>query len=273
MGDLPESKIKKIKILDVSIDNLKFDQTVKIINNFVLVKKPRQIVTINPEFVMAAQEDTEFRNILNNADLAVADGYGLIFASRYFLKTPLYERITGVDLVLVLCELFAKRKYSIFLLGGQNGIAKKTAKILKEKFPGINICGTYEGTPKLEQKKFMDFRSIRMTDIKPGSIDPNLEIIKYIKKARPKVLFVAYGAPKQEKFIARYKQLLNVPVMMGVGGTFDFISGAVKRAPKWMRSIGLEWLWRLFAQPWRFNRISTATIRFPLAVLKSKFFK
>jgi len=262
-----------VEILGIKINNITFDQALHLINNFVVIDKPKQITTVNPEFIMAAQDDHEFANILNNSDLAVPDGSGLLFTSRYFLNKPLKEKIHGIDLMMKMIELAEKKKYPIFLLGGQNGVANKTAEVLKEQFPKLIICGTYEGYPELTKKTTKSFLDLRMTDLKSKLKDPNLEILEAVRKAKPKILFVAYGAPKQDKFIARYKKILNVPVMMGVGGSFDFISGRAKRAPKWMQKLWLEWLWRLFTEPWRFNRIFTATIKFPLVVLYDKLFK
>lgn len=265
--------MKQIEILGIKIDVVTFEQALRIMNNFVLLKKPSHIITVNPEYIMKAKDDLELKAISKNSDLSVPDGAGLIFVSKYFLKNSINERVAGADLFLALCKQAEKRRYPIFLLGGQSGVAGKTADVLKKMFPNIIISGTYAGFPNFNSKKFMDFRQLRMTDIKPSKNDPNLEIVTEVRKAKPKILFVAYGAPKQEKFIARYKKILNVPVMIGVGGTFDFISGKAIRAPKWMQKLWLEWLWRLFHEPWRFDRIFTATVRFPLAVLNNLLFK
>jgi len=264
--------MNKIKILDVKIDNVNFQEAVKLINAFVQIGKPAQIVTVNPEFIMMSREDDEFKDILNRAELSVPDGAGLILASR-FQKQPLKERVTGIDLMLAIAKLAEKKKYPIFLLGGEHGYGSKAATALKEKHPNLIISGTYEGKPVFKKNKSKDYRSLRMTDIKPGSNDQNMEIVKKVRASRPKILFVAYGAPKQDKFIARYKHLLNVPVMMGVGGSFDYIAKKVERAPKWMQKIGLEWFWRLLKEPHRFNRIITATIRFPYAFFKNRINK
>lgn len=264
--------MKKIEILGIKIDNITFDQALKVINNFVVLGKPKQIVTVNPEFIVTSEHDEEFKNILNAADLSVPDGAGLIFVSKYILNNPLTERVAGVDLVLAISKHAAEKKYPIFLLGGKESVAEQTANILKGQNPGLIIAGTYAGKPKLNVSEIQDFRQIRMTDIKPKRPDTNLEIIKKIRQAKPKILFVAYGAPKQDKFIARYKKQLNVPVMIGVGGAFDFISGKTRRAPTWIQKIWLEWLWRLIMEPWRWRRIFTATIVFPWMVIKDKFF-
>jgi len=264
--------MKEINILGIKINDVSFTQAINIIEKFLLSKKPRQIATVNSEFIMAAQKDEEFRHILNRSDLSVPDGAGLLFTSRYILNDPIRERVTGIDLVYGICELAEKRKYPIFLLGGENGTEIKTAAALKDKFPNLIIAGTHEGFPELKKSNFNDFRQLRMTDIKPSKNDPNMEIIKKVHAGKPKILFVAYGAPKQDKFIFRYKDILNIPIMMGVGGSFDFISGKSSRAPIWIQKLWLEWLWRVFKEPWRINRIITATVKFPLEVIKNRLF-
>ena len=265
--------MNKVNFLGIKVDNISFQNGIKIINNFILLKKPHQIVTVNPEFVISAQKDDEFKNILNSADLSVPDGAGLIFVSKYILHNPIKERITGIDLMWKLSEEAAVNKFPIFLLGAQKGVAEKTALNLKKHFPGLIISGTFSGNPQLDFINYEDHRNFRMNDVKPTKKDPNLEIIKKVNRAKPKILFVAYGAPKQDKFISRYKKVLNVPVMIGVGGSFDYISGKAKRAPKWMQKFGLEWLWRVFHEPWRLKRIFTALIIFPYKVLLNKYFK
>lgn len=264
--------MNEINILGVKIMNISFDESIKFINNLILRKKPSQIATVNPEFIMLSQSDHEFKDVLNNTELNVPDGQGLILASK-ITGQKLNNRVTGIDLVWALAELAEKRNYSIFLLGGRNGVAEKTKNVLLEKYPRLKIAGTFEGNPIFKKLKTEHFKTLRITDLKKGVKDKNYEIIEKIRKTKPHILFVAYGAPKQDKFISRYKKLLNVPVMIGVGGSFDFISGNISRAPKWMRNVGLEWLYRLFKEPNRFNRILTATIRFPYAVLKNRIFK
>lgn len=244
--------VVKQKILGVKIDSISFADAIRKIDGLIVAQKPAQIVTVNPEFVMAAQKDIEFRKIINQADLAVPDGFGLILAGK-FLGKPLKERITGVDLTWAICKLAEDRGYSVFFLGGREGIAKKTAIRVKKIHPRLKIAGFYAG--------------------KPGDQDT----INNIKRAKPDILFVAFGAPKQDKFI--YNLIHNptfhishLPSLsIGVGGTFDYIAGITPLAPEWLRKLGLEWLYRLWAQPWRWNRIFTAVIKFPWAVLVSKF--
>jgi len=240
-----------LKILGVKIDSITFEQAITKIDKFICDKKPSQIVTVNPEFIMAAQKDKLFKKILNQADLAVADGFGLILASRYLGK-PLKERIAGVDLTWAICKLAEDRGYSVFFLGGAEGIAKKTALRIKKIHQRLRIAGTFAGKPR-------DAKTLEM-----------------IKKTKPDILLVAFGAPKQDKFIYdlnRSKDAFHPPLAIGVGGTFDYITGVVPRAPELIRTLGLEWLYRLFKQPFRFRRIFTAIVLFPLAVLKQKIIK
>ncbi|TSC91439.1 MAG: N-acetylglucosaminyldiphosphoundecaprenol, partial [Candidatus Berkelbacteria bacterium Licking1014_96] len=166
-------------------------------------------------------------------------------------KIKLSERVTGVDLFWTLCKLSEDRGYRIFMLGGGPGVAKKATGRVKLIHPRTKIVYTYPGSPK-ETKK----------------------ITRLINHTRPNILFVAWGAPKQEIWIGKNLKKFRSPlVAMGVGGTFDFIAGTRRRAPQWMRGMGLEWLYRLFQEPKRFGRIWTAVVRFPMAVFFSKFKK
>lgn len=239
----------KRNILGVKIDSLTFKEAIEKIDSLMVAGKPSQVVTVNPEMVMAAQKDEEFRRIINAADLVVPDGKGIMLACQ-FLGKPLRERITGVDLTWAMAKLAEDRGYSVFFLGGKEEIAKQTARRIKKLHPRLNIAGFFAGRPD------------------------DARIIAMIKRAKPDILFVAFGARKQEKFIYDLKkQGIKVSVSIGVGGTFDYIAGVYPYAPDWMRKVGLEWLYRLFTQPWRWNRILTAIIRFPWAVLKSRFLK
>jgi len=238
----------KTQILGVKIDSISFQEAIAKIDRFVCDKKSSQIVTVNPEFIMAAQKDRIFKKILNKADLAVADGFGLMMAASY-LERPLKERITGVDLTWAICKLAEDRGYSVFLLGGTKGVAEKTAFRIKKIHPRLKVVGFYAGKPN-DQKT-----------------------LNIIKKAKPDILFVAFGAPKQDKFIFdlnHSKDEFHPSLSIGVGGTFDYIAGIVPRAPEWMRRLGLEWLYRLSKQPTRLNRIIIAVFKFPFAVFKQK---
>jgi len=240
----------KVNILGVKIDSLIKEKVLKKINQFLSDIKQHYIATPNPEMVVAAQKDNEFLEILNKAELAVPDGFGLLLASRY-LRRPIPERIPGVDLMLDICRIAEQKKYSVFLVAEKNGLAKpkETAEALIKKFSQLKIDGGVLGREESEN-----------------------ELIEKINIAKPEILFVALGARLQEKFITEnLSKVPSVKIAMGVGGALDFIAGKIKRAPQWIQKIGLEWLWRLFMQPWRWKRILTATIKFSwLIITKGK---
>ena len=206
----------------------------------------------------------------------IPDGTGLLWAAS-FTGQKITQKITGVDLVDKLAKLSAKKGYKIFFLGANPGIAKQSADILTKKYPGMKVAGYSSASPKLEQSDKPQFQfpyNSRITDIKPAKTNPNAKITQMIRDAKPDILLVAYGHPKQELFISRYAKLLRVPVMIGVGGSFDFITGKAQRAPKFMQKLGIdklgfEWLWRLVCEPQRIGRIYTAVIKFPWAVFVS----
>lgn len=242
----------KSDILGVKVDSITFDEALKKAELLINQKKPAQIVTVNPEFIVEAKKDLFFKNIINNADISTPDGIGLIFASN-ILKMPLKERITGVDLTWALLKLAEDKGYSVFFLGGKEGIAKEVVKRVQHIHPNLNIAGYHSGSPD------------------------ELNTYEIIESTKPNILFVAFGAPKQEKFIYNLihdESPIHISnfesLCIGVGGTFDYIAGKVKYAPKWMRKLGLEWLYRLFTQKNRFKRIFTAVFYFPYLVLKSK---
>lgn len=247
----------QIRILGVKIEDINYHETIDKIVQFVKSQKPHHIVTVNPEIIMAAQKDGEYQKIVNCSDLNVADGAGIWWAAKY-KGQKLNSRVTGVDLIDKISALSEKKAFRIFFLGGKHKVGEMAAENLSEKYPHLKIAGFLEGHPIIKNKL------TKSEELK------NIAIINRILKTNPDILLVAYGAPKQEKFIARYKSKLNIPVMIGVGGAFDFISGHVRRAPKWMQNLGIEWLYRLIQQPSRFNRIFTATVRFPWAVIFDK---
>jgi N-acetylglucosaminyldiphosphoundecaprenol N-acetyl-beta-D-mannosaminyltransferase len=216
----------------VRVDDVTWDEMLACIERFIAEGTPHQVATVNPEFVMAARRDPEFRAVINNAALAIPDGVGLLWAGR-LLSQPLRERVTGSDGVPRIAERAAVKGWRLFLLGAAPGIAQETARRLVRRYPGLKIVGTYAGSPAAKEENY---------------------IVGLVRRARPDVLFVAYGHPKQDKWIARNLDQLDVPVCMGVGGAFDFIAGLVPRAPAWMQRAGLEHFYRLLRQPWRWRR-------------------
>jgi N-acetylglucosaminyldiphosphoundecaprenol N-acetyl-beta-D-mannosaminyltransferase len=236
-----------VRILGIRVDPLTYTDLLDRIAAFIAAGTPHQIVTLNPEFVMEARRNAEFRAVLEQADLCIADGVGLLWAARRQGKI-LPERVTGSDVLPLIAERAAREGWRLYLLGAAPSVAERTAEILKARYPGVRIVGTYAGSA---------------TDAEA------LEIITRIRVAQPDVLFVAYGAPKQDLWIAHYRDALGVPVMMGVGGAFDHIAGVRRRAPRWVQRFNLEWLYRLITQPWRWRR-QLDLLRFVWAVLWEK---
>ncbi len=237
----------RIDILGIKIDDVTSEEALARIEQFVADGRPHLVTTVNPEFIVAAQTDVAFAEILNQADLNLADGQGLLWAAR-LLGGSLRERVTGVDTLVRLAELSAKKGYAVYLLGGAEGVAEAASQVLSSRFPGLRVAGTYAGSPAPEEDD---------------------GIVERIRRADPQLLFVAYGAPRQEQWIVRNMLRLRVPVAMGVGGALDFISGKSSRAPVWVQRLGLEWLHRLAHEPWRWRRM-TALPRFCWMLLRAR---
>lgn len=241
---------QRITILGLPVDAISYDLWLAQIERWVIEKRenpnsqPRHVCTINPEFIMMAQRDVNFHNILTRAALCVPDGIGLVLAARW-LGTPLPGRVTGSDGVPLIAAQAAKAGWKLFLLGAAPSIAEQAANVLRRQNPNLQIVGSYSGSPAPEDED---------------------AIVAMINASGADLLFVAYGAPEQDKWIARNLPRLNVAMAMGVGGTLDFIAGVVPRAPLWMRQMGLEWLFRLILQPWRIKRM-TRLPRFVLAIV------
>lgn len=244
----------RVYICGIWIDNLSMSESVSRIGEFVRARKPSYVVTPNVDHLVKLQKDELFRRIYDDATLVLADGMPLIWHS-YFLGTPLKAKVSGSDLVPELCENAAKEGYKLFFLGGRPGAAEKAKAVLEKKYPGIQIVGAY--CPAFGFEKY---------------VKENLKIVEMIKQAAPDILLVGLGAPKQEKWIYNYYQLLGVPVSIGVGVTFELIARIVSRAPKWMQGVGLEWFWRLSMEPRRlWRRYLLDCPRFLILVLKQKF--
>ena len=236
------------------IDNLSFNEALEQINNLILQRKNAYVVTPNADHVVQLQNDKFFSEIYKYADLVLADGMSLIWASK-FLKTSLKEKISGSDIFPELCRISAQKAYRLFFLGGKPGAAEKSSEKFKKKYPNIIISGTYCPPYGFENVK-----------------TENKKIIKILRNTKPDILFVGLGAPKQEKWIYRYKDEYQVPVSIGIGGCFEFESGIIERAPKWMQNNGLEWLWRLVKEPKRlWKRYLVDDMKFFYMVLKQKF--
>ena len=221
-----------LHVLGVRVDDVTAAEALALIARFLAERAPHQICTVNPEFVMRAQQDEHFCTIINNAALCIPDGIGLLWAAKR-LGHPLRERVAGSDMVGRIAARAAQLGWRLYFLGAAPGVADTAAAILQARYPGLVVAGTFPGSPALSEED---------------------AIVERIRAARPDVLLVAFGAPAQDVWIARNQSRLQVPVTMGVGGSLDFIAGVAQRAPVWVQRIGLEWLYRLAREPWRWRR-------------------
>ncbi len=243
----------RIKLFQVGIDQVDNQETIQRIEEFIVSKKPHQIVTPDTLAVLRARKDPEYHAILKSADLVTPDGAGILWAATT-LNHPLPERVTGIDIIHNICRLAAKKRYSLYLLGSYPGVASEAALNLTRKYPGIKIAGTHHGYFGCEGRE----NSENNENVKNGNNDKSKEeemIIAEIKENKPDVLLVGMGVPKQEKWINKNLKSLNIPVCMGVGGSFDVLSGRIPRAPLWMQRHGMEWIYRSIKQPNRAFRV------------------
>ncbi len=246
------SENKTIKILGVKIDKLTTKEVLEKIEEFLLSDKQYQIVTLNSEMILGAQKDEEYFYILNNADLSVVDGSGLKFAGLAIGNN--LERTPGADLTKKILRIAQNKKLKVVVLNWSGGLSGKEniEKVLAKKYPELKFV-----VENIE-KDFTDFTKT--------------ENFARLREFEPDILFITLGAPYQEKFI--YYNLNKIPsakLALGVGGSFDFISGKIKRAPLIFQKLGIEWLWRLIMQPWRWKRIYNAVIIFPCKFIKWRF--
>ena len=222
-----------VDILGINIDTLNKTKALETILAFVGDSSTKIVFTPNSEMIMIAHTDDELKTTLNSSDLLIADGIGIVWASK-ILGYSIPERVTGYDTMSELFKIGNKGSFSFYLLGSSQEVIERTVHNLKTMYTELNILGYHNGY----------FDSIE-----------EINIIEEINKLKPDILFVALGAPKQEKWIYRNKTNINAKVCMGVGGCFDVIAGKVKRAPIFFQKFGLEWLYRLFEQPTRFKRM------------------
>lgn len=238
-----------MNLLGIKIDNLSLDEALEKIERFLCDNKQHYVVLPYADFLVEAQKDEEFRKILNEADLSLSDGVGPVLASRIMGQEALKGRVMGVDLVQALFKGLGA-KYSVFLFGAKEGVAREATDRIKIKYPAANIVGTINGYIGDE------------------------EAIGAINNSNADILLVALGMPKQEKWIYNnLKRLPNIKLAIGVGGAFNFISGRVRRAPRGVQKMGLEWFWRLFVQPSQWRKTWRSVILFSWLVLKEKFKK
>lgn len=224
---------ERIDVLGVGVNVLSEVDVSSITATYLENDRRLRIVTVNAEYVMIARRRSDFADVIARADLATPDGMGVVWAMR--LKgASQRKRVGGSDLIWSLSRLAASQGQSIFLLGGAEGVAAEAARRLQAGIPGLTIAGTYAGSPQASDAE---------------------ELSERIKRSGAAILYVAFGAPGQDLWLDRYLEATGAVVGIGVGGSFDYVAGRARLAPVWMRESGLDWLWRLVRQPWRWRRM------------------
>jgi len=225
--------MEKVDVLGVQFDKITMNESVALILKYLGDSEQKVVTTANPEIVMMAKRDLAFCQLINNGDLTVADGIGVVIGAR-LLGTPLPERVAGYDLFQHVFDEIKNMDYKVYFLGSGPGLAEKAAQKMMEKYVGLQVVGAHDGY------------------FKEADID---QIIDDMNDKGADLVLVGLGAPKQEKWIKNYGQRLNAKVLIGVGGSFDGMSGHIKRAPKIFIKLGLEWFHRLVTQPSRAKRM------------------
>lgn len=245
------TKMKKgiptVSVFGVAVSKWGMKETVAYLTEAVSARQPHHIITANPIMMMAAIENPKYKAMMQSAELIVPDGNGLVWAARKG-GDPVKERVPGYELLHELMKQGERLGWKVYLVGAAPDVIKETARRLALQYPGTEIVGYRDGYFSTEEDR---------------------EVITGIVKTAPDLLFVARGADTQEPWIAKYKDELQVPVMMGVGGSFDVISGRAKRAPMIFRKLRLEWLYRLLKEPTRFRRM-LALPKFAVRVMREK---
>lgn len=225
--------MSRMKFMNTEIDNLTMQETLQAVDSLISENKSAYVVTPNVDHIVKLETDQELQAAYANASLILTDGKPLLWIAKWY-GTPIKEKISGSDLFPLLCDMAAKKGYRMFFLGAAEGVAAKAAQSLSERYTGLQVVGTYSPPFGFEKD------SVEMDKIKA-----------MIQEAKPDILIVGLGCPKQEKFLYHHCQELCVPVSFGLGASFDFEAGNVKRAPKWMANHGLEWLFRITQDPKR----------------------
>ncbi|MBM7644931.1 N-acetylglucosaminyldiphosphoundecaprenol N-acetyl-beta-D-mannosaminyltransferase [Scopulibacillus daqui] len=240
--------MRTTEVMDYHFINSDIHSFVQDLNDRLANRIKTFIITANPEIIMYAGQDSQYREIIHEADYIAPDGAGVVIASR-ILGTPLMERITGFDLMQELLKSAEEKSYSVYFLGAEPEIIKQAVSKIQKDFPRLNIAGYHHGY---------------IHDDKP--------IVNEIRQKQPDIVFVGLGFPKQEQWIHQHLKDFNHGLFMGVGGSYDVIAGKLKRAPKIWQKFNLEWLYRLCQQPSRWRRMSVLPI-FMLKAIKKKFIR
>lgn len=225
-----------IDVLGVRIDAVTMAQAARAFEQMIESRHPHLVFNVNVDICMQARRDADLASILRAADLVLVDGTPMMWAAR-LLGTPLPERVSGSDFLPRFCQVAAGAGYRLFLLGASPGVAQRASEVLEGRFPNLHVVGTYSPPYGFE----CDDRE-------------NGRIVEHVRRASPDVLFAAFGVPKDQKWLYRFRDDLGVPVSMGVGSSLDYLAGRLRRAPRWMQPLGLEWLYRLAQEPRRLWR-------------------
>lgn len=225
--------MEKLPLLNTFVNNLTMNEAIVAIEQIIRSGKKSYITSINVDVIIKIESDPYLKKIIDNSDLALVDGMPLVWISNFY-KRPLKEKISGTDLVPMLCEVAAKKQYSIFIIGGKSGVAEQAKKNLELKLPKIKIVGTYSPPFGFEKNQ-----------------DELINMNQKISKVHPDILIVCFGCPKQEKWIYENISMYDAKVSIIAGGTVDFLAGNVIRSPKWVSEHGLEWLFRFVQEPRR----------------------
>ncbi|MBV9133974.1 MAG: WecB/TagA/CpsF family glycosyltransferase [Chloroflexi bacterium] len=228
-----DCEMRAVDVLGVRVDDVTYPEALSCLLSALDSRRPLVVTTPNPEIVMLARRDADFRAVLNRSGLNIPDGIGLVLASR-MAGRGLRAHVQGTDLVLQLAAESARLGHRWFLLGGFGDVAARAAAVLGSRFPGLTVVGADPGSPLPEDDVW-----VRQRIRECGRVD---------------VVLVAYGAPKQERWLDRNLAVLEIPVGIGVGGVFNYLSGTAPRAPAWVRRLHFEWLHRLLSEPWRWRR-------------------
>jgi N-acetylglucosaminyldiphosphoundecaprenol N-acetyl-beta-D-mannosaminyltransferase len=258
-----DKSLKHHKILSVKVASTTHTEVLNVVKNSLKKRKhsakPLFITTPNPEIVVKSQNDSELLVALNEADIALPDGVGIIYASK-FLGLKLRERISGREMFEEMLELANKKRLKVFLLGGTSEVNKDALEKISKKYPKVKTKGSAD--IQINNKGY----SVSERDRKR-----HIEILDTINVQKPDLLFVALGAPKQEKWALHNLDSLDVKVVMVVGGAFDYFAGKMSKPPALFARLGLEWLWRVLLEPTRIKRILNAVVVFPYLVLVDRF--
>ncbi|WP_332406562.1 WecB/TagA/CpsF family glycosyltransferase [Lactococcus laudensis] len=243
----------RMKFMNTEVDSLNMSEVLDRIDKLIQIKKNSYVVTPNVDHIVQLEKDSELQKVYKNADLILADGKPLIWISNYY-KTPIKEKVSGSDLFPLLCEMAGEKGYKMFFLGAAEGVAARAATNLKKRYSNLEVAGVYSPPFGFEENE-----------------EEVEKILQMIIKSNVDILIVGLGAPKQEKFIFKYHDRLNVPISLGLGASLDFEAGNIKRAPKWMQKSGLEWLFRITQDPRRmFKRYIIDDIKIIRLVRKYK---